>query len=142
MCFIGFFFFSSRRRHTIFKCDWSSDVCSSDLQRPPIGCVPFPIRRVKDPGLLPRCTQEGAVAVRMDLHVVLAHEAEPVPAPCVMKGVVGEFELLGSGTNGRNCRSKFQISHHRTLLCLWRINATRPWLDTHPPKKFPSRVPA
>src|SRR2546430_5277177 len=28
MCF---FFFSSRRRHTIFDCDWSSDVCSSDL---------------------------------------------------------------------------------------------------------------
>src|SRR5207237_4430998 len=30
--FIKFhFFFSSRRRHTRFKCDWSSDVCSSDL---------------------------------------------------------------------------------------------------------------
>src|SRR5260370_8524731 len=28
-----FFFFSSRRRHTRFKCDWSSDVCSSDLFR-------------------------------------------------------------------------------------------------------------
>src|SRR5260370_8077405 len=28
---VWFFFFSSRRRHTIFKCDWSSDVCSSDL---------------------------------------------------------------------------------------------------------------
>src|SRR5260370_16708702 len=27
-----FFFFSSRRRHTRFKCDWSSDVCSSDLR--------------------------------------------------------------------------------------------------------------
>src|SRR5882762_10765030 len=27
------FFFSSRRRHTRFKCDWSSDVCSSDLLR-------------------------------------------------------------------------------------------------------------
>src|SRR2546427_1238225 len=26
------FFFSSRRRHTIFDCDWSSDVCSSDLR--------------------------------------------------------------------------------------------------------------
>src|SRR2546430_7480824 len=24
-------FCSSRRRHTIFDCDWSSDVCSSDL---------------------------------------------------------------------------------------------------------------
>src|SRR2546430_13084962 len=27
----AFFFFSSRRRHTRFDCDWSSDVCSSDL---------------------------------------------------------------------------------------------------------------
>src|SRR6516225_1755544 len=26
-----YFFFSSRRRHTILTCDWSSDVCSSDL---------------------------------------------------------------------------------------------------------------
>src|SRR6266513_4205983 len=28
-----YFFFSSRRRHTRSKRDWSSDVCSSDLQR-------------------------------------------------------------------------------------------------------------
>src|SRR6266478_1057020 len=28
-----FFFFSSRRRHTRFDCDWSSDVCSSDLKQ-------------------------------------------------------------------------------------------------------------
>src|SRR2546430_1451810 len=28
---ISLFFFSSRRRHTRFDCDWSSDVCSSDL---------------------------------------------------------------------------------------------------------------
>src|SRR5690606_39397552 len=27
-----FFFFSSRRRHTSFSRDWSSDVCSSDLE--------------------------------------------------------------------------------------------------------------
>src|SRR5688572_31106830 len=27
-----YFFFSCRRRHTRFDCDWSSDVCSSDLQ--------------------------------------------------------------------------------------------------------------
>src|SRR6201996_8996741 len=31
MHFMFFFFFSSRRRHTRFDCDWSSDVCSSDL---------------------------------------------------------------------------------------------------------------
>src|SRR6266568_9139202 len=28
------FFFSSRRRHTRWNCDWSSDVCSSDLTIP------------------------------------------------------------------------------------------------------------
>src|SRR5690348_18092710 len=35
--FFFFFFFSSRRRHTRWTGDWSSDVCSSDLdtrQRP------------------------------------------------------------------------------------------------------------
>src|SRR2546430_5667451 len=31
--FFFVFFFSSRRRHTRFDCDWSSDVCSSDLLR-------------------------------------------------------------------------------------------------------------
>src|SRR5260370_13535755 len=31
LCGVFVFFFSSRRRHTRFKCDWSSDVCSSDL---------------------------------------------------------------------------------------------------------------
>src|SRR5690606_40127710 len=30
-CVSLFFFFSSRRRHTRFSRDWSSDVCSSDL---------------------------------------------------------------------------------------------------------------
>src|SRR5690606_40424235 len=35
ICFLEYFtfifFFSSRRRHTRFSRDWSSDVCSSDL---------------------------------------------------------------------------------------------------------------
>src|SRR5256886_7009802 len=36
------FFFSSRRRHTRFDCDWSSDVCSSDLERwPPQDSIIF-----------------------------------------------------------------------------------------------------
>src|SRR6266480_5114883 len=48
-CSVGFelgvgvvFFFSSRRRHTRLTCDWSSDVCSSDLvalERPNSGAV-------------------------------------------------------------------------------------------------------
>src|SRR5690606_41024523 len=47
-CFLFcFFFFSSRRRHTRFSRDWSSEVCSSDLLhqqrvRHLIGAVAFP----------------------------------------------------------------------------------------------------
>src|SRR5437879_10090194 len=33
------FFFSSRRRHTRYIGNWSSDVCSSDLTRPSMGEV-------------------------------------------------------------------------------------------------------
>src|SRR2546427_81194 len=40
VCYIFFFFFSSRRRHTRFDCDWSSDVCSSDLVTMLIGNNP------------------------------------------------------------------------------------------------------
>src|SRR5256885_3224366 len=32
-----FFFFSSRRRHTRLQGDWSSDVCSSDLEQQAVG---------------------------------------------------------------------------------------------------------
>src|SRR5690625_7743109 len=43
---LSFFFFSSRRRHTRWPRDWSSDVCSSDLDReeifgPVLAIVPF-----------------------------------------------------------------------------------------------------
>src|SRR6266571_6296195 len=34
---VTYFFFSSRRRHTRLTCDWSSDVCSSDLTEHAIG---------------------------------------------------------------------------------------------------------
>src|SRR2546430_5293388 len=40
--FSDFFFFSSRRRHTRFDCDWSSDVCSSDLV-PALSALALPI---------------------------------------------------------------------------------------------------
>src|SRR5207253_6582773 len=42
------FFFSSRRRHTRWPRDWSSDVCSSDLDRSAHLAFFFPGKRTRD----------------------------------------------------------------------------------------------
>src|SRR6266511_3233965 len=49
MRIVFFFFFSSRRRHTRFSRDWSSDVCSSDLDDHP-GEGILHERHVAEPG--------------------------------------------------------------------------------------------
>src|SRR5882672_11785227 len=57
-----FFFFSSRRRHTRSLCDWSSDVCSSDLRhggRVP-GEDPLTVDGIDGPSDLPREQNEIA----------------------------------------------------------------------------------
>src|SRR3990167_2065390 len=80
-------FFSSRRRHTRFDCDCSSDVCSSDLTRRPwprspprsslarlastsltfmLVCVPEPVCQTtsgNSPGCLPAITSSAAATI-------------------------------------------------------------------------------
>src|SRR5690606_41027789 len=56
-CF--FFFFSSRRRHTRFSRDWSSDVCSSDLAQ---GVIRFPNNfEISLPSLPPQQSNEQLI---------------------------------------------------------------------------------
>src|SRR5688572_31130096 len=57
LCLFCFFFFSSRRRHTRFDCDWSSDVCSSDLHH----CF-WDLQRTSDQELKKRSRGEVAYA--------------------------------------------------------------------------------
>src|SRR5256886_2472116 len=58
------FFFSSRRRHTRFDCDWSSDVCSSDLIRTLIHLETLP----------PRCNPHGVMVAKASLDDVRYHD--------------------------------------------------------------------
>src|SRR6266571_5044858 len=66
-----FFFFSSRRRHTRLTCDWSSDVCSSDLKDRRAGVLP--------PASL-SCLLHGAIA-RFGTVEEIAHKALFLAAP-------------------------------------------------------------
>src|SRR5256886_10969371 len=67
------FFFSSRRRHTRFDCDWSSDVCSSDLKLTYEIMRPEDIGRPSNKLVLGKHSGRHALAARLkDLGVDLA----------------------------------------------------------------------
>src|SRR5215210_2265906 len=73
---VCFFFFSSRRRHTRYIGDWSSDVCSSDL----------PIQVVSEDQL----RVEGGVALS-ELEAVLGHSFDREDVSTVGGLVLAEF---------------------------------------------------
>src|SRR3712207_1773438 len=64
---IDFFFFSSRRRHTRYWRDWSSDVCSSDLGEPYI-LHPLAVARI--------CVEEIGLGVRSTICSLLHDTVE------------------------------------------------------------------
>src|SRR5207249_7002538 len=75
--FFFFFFFSSRRRHTRSKRDWSSDVCSSDLDDAR-GHV-LVDEQIRTPGL-PLCAHhrmDGAYVSRLQI----GEAVRPIPDP-------------------------------------------------------------
>src|SRR2546430_8759719 len=101
-CFV--FFFSSRRRHPRFDCDWSSDVCSSDL--------PFA------PGLK---TIEDALELRR--RILLAYELAERRAANGEEELPLNFVVVGGGPTGvelarseerrvgKECRSRWSPYH-------------------------------
>src|SRR5256886_10313449 len=64
------FFFSSRRRHTRFDCDWSSDVCSSDL------LLIISHGKIVADGPVDRLIQQAEGAVEISVEVAGAGVAE------------------------------------------------------------------
>src|SRR6266487_7064235 len=71
MCF---FFFSSRRRHTRWTGDWSSDVCSSDLVPEVLGHPPARDHRCVSVALPPEVRHEDRR--QEELHQRSAEEAD------------------------------------------------------------------
>src|SRR5438034_11699973 len=80
-----FFFFSSRRRHTRSLCDWSSDVCSSDLARPCVKHYHAAIELYRD-GRHP--DQPGPAKFRRDYSI---SGAEPI-----LVRMIGAWDTVGA----------------------------------------------
>src|SRR2546421_10524632 len=113
-----FFFFSSRRRHTRSDRDWSSDVCSSDLEE--TGCEPIRLynasrvesfyrHRVDEVALGPVFVAfvDRAAEPRLSAEHDRAEWLRPPPAaarparPRGRRGRGDPFSKLGGGGGGR-----------------------------------------
>src|SRR5688572_33124371 len=86
------FFFSSRRRHTRFDCDWSSDVCSSDLYQ----------QRYREP--VSAVGKEESVHGR-SIAGVKANRGQAAPVPGYLLGRSEERRV------GKECRSRWSPDH-------------------------------
>src|SRR5690606_40165763 len=98
------FFFSSRRRHTRFSRDWSSDVCSSDLLLAHLrGCVR------QQPGLA--CGRVHAAPVRASGALGRSRgplELESIPVrPAGLQGFGGTSERSEERRVGKEWRSRW-----------------------------------
>src|SRR5207249_5711091 len=97
------FFFSSRRRHTRSKRDWSSDVCSSDLLQLRRGLIPLAFARVD--------TAEGEMDVpvaRRELGQLLPSCARLELLPSRAREQRLDFDLRSEERRvGKECRSRW-----------------------------------
>src|SRR2546421_9610425 len=101
MCLLFlFFFFSSRRRHTRSDRDWSSDVCSSDLQ-------PVPPR---DPRFTGRAPAERAALIEQ-LGPSGAMNRAVHPAAAQQRRVGGVDDRSEERRVGKECRSRWSPYH-------------------------------
>src|SRR2546427_12351342 len=95
-----FFFFSSRRRHTRFDCDWSSDVCSTD---PNDETSPMYWGTLLEPIVAAHYTKRTGNRVRR-VNAVLGHPQIPWMLASIDREVVGasDVQILECKTAGIN----------------------------------------
>src|SRR5256885_7302217 len=100
VCRCVFFFFSSRRRHTRLQGDWSSDVCSSDLDVIYDGISRRGVRLVTFAPILKHRLLQLAEIVDHLLRI----SAEGTSAPV-------EIERSEERRVGKECRSRWSPYH-------------------------------
>src|SRR5688572_33212016 len=93
------FFFSSRRRHTRFDCDWSSDVCSSDLAFMATSKMPVTAPIIRNSGKeASQCVNEGISKTKRQYNTAAAS---------VIRRLRSEERRVG-----KECRSGWWADHY------------------------------
>src|SRR3712207_6864204 len=108
----AYFFFSSRRRHTRYWRDWSSDVCSSDLE----ARVHAPRRRPDSAVALERPT------ARRRRRDVERRERDHLGA-LARRDAVQRAGRSEERRVGKECRSRWSLSHYKISFDLIYLSA-------------------
>src|SRR6266446_9657218 len=108
------FFFSSRRRHTRLQGDWSSDVCSSDLEH---GCADFRTARPLAPPL-PGMGLVGVQPVGIGLHDFTRFEKEQAELSVGMRAT-----NASAWSRAARSRAVMSFGSRGSLLCNARHSA-------------------
>src|SRR5437588_3329155 len=108
-----YFFFSSRRRHTRSLCDWSSDVCSSDLARK--CCLkPFPL-----PPSGPKVgaeTASNSISSPSIASTSVRSRWESLPETSMEESAAEKSRLLNRSEErrvGKECRDRGSTEHEK-----------------------------
>src|SRR5689334_24131411 len=111
---MAYFFFSSRRRHTRWNCDWSSDVCSSDLV-PGGGHAELVVDRLLFPaGKLPPLLLEGEQRVFLGREGRGTFHASILTAATdsFSEHVTAEIPVRSEERRvGKECRARWSLCH-------------------------------
>src|SRR5205809_2443425 len=102
-CVLYFFFFSSRRRHTRCSRDWSSDVCSSDLD----GDMKHWIIRLASSEISQRSCGQGGFA-----HVAVSLGQFRIGLELVWRALY-EFGRSEERRVGKECRCRWLTYYYR-----------------------------
>src|SRR4030095_2758397 len=101
------FFFSSRRRHTRSLCDWSSEVCSSDLTISPLRLRVPSLTVICGSGPVSACSPDHTYAsaptffLYSQFTISTAFETHPAPASCA-KNRRCVLPLAPNSTSGKS----------------------------------------
>src|SRR5580698_506713 len=121
-----FFFFSSRRRHTRLTCDWSSDVCSSDLAWLAYGLQDVVLQRRLIDGSEGDLAHRRRLAAHLDAMLALCETAE-----CRRTQLLGYFgEVTSPCGNCDTCLSPPEswdgtIAAQKLLSAVFRLQRER-----------------
>src|SRR5699024_11584304 len=95
-------FFSSRRRHTRSKRDWSSDVCSSDLRCGRWWCMARPAPAPSE--LTSRATTPRPAQIQANTPVTETSGHSMAAAPIATAGTARDRKSVRVGKEGRERR--------------------------------------